>query len=145
MTFIRKTTKTWGLRTPFLMSKYFNGYEENHEMKNDVKVGRHAIFELYGCDSNLLDDEQYVVKVLTDAAHELGATVLSTSSYKFQPQGVTSIVLLSESHISIHTWPEKGLATCDIFTCGTCIPENGIVIFKEKFKATETNSLVFDR
>ena len=114
-------------------------------MKNDVKVGRHAIFELYGCNENLLDDEQYVVEVLTDVAHKLGATILSTSSHKFEPQGVTSILLLSESHISIHTWPEKRMATCDIFTCGKCIPENGIAIFKQKFKASETNSLVFDR
>lgn len=114
-------------------------------MKNGIKVGRHAIFELYGCDSNLLDDEEYIVNSLCEVANKLGATILSTSSHKFEPQGVTSILLLSESHISIHTWPEKGFATCDIFTCGTCIPEDGIEIFKTKFKATETNSIVFDR
>ena len=114
-------------------------------MKNGIKVGRHAIFELYDCSEELLDNEQYIVDSMIEVARELGATVLSSSSYKFTPQGVTAILLLSESHISIHTWPEKRLATCDIFTCGTCVPENGIAIFKTKFKAEETNSLVFDR
>lgn len=117
----------------------------DYEMRNGIKVGRHAIFELYGCQSSLLDDEQYIVDSLTRVAEQLGATVLSTSSHKFSPQGVTAILLLSESHISIHTWPEKQFATCDIFTCGTCVPEDGIEIFKSKFKATETNSIVFDR
>jgi S-adenosylmethionine decarboxylase len=114
-------------------------------MRNGIKVGRHAIFELYRCDAGLLDNEQYIVESMIEIANTLGATVLSSSSHKFEPQGVTAILLLSESHISIHTWPEKGLATCDIFTCGTCVPENGIQIFKDKFKAVETNSLVFDR
>ena len=114
-------------------------------MKNGDKVGRHAIFELYGCNFNLLNDEQFIVETMSQVARELGATILSTSSHKFQPQGVTAIILLLESHISIHTWPEKGLATCDIFTCGSCIPEDGINKFKIKFKAQETNSLVFDR
>jgi S-adenosylmethionine decarboxylase len=114
-------------------------------MKNGIKVGRHAIFELYNCSAELLDNEQYIVDSMVEIARELGATVLSSSSHKFAPQGVTAILLLSESHISIHTWPEKRLATCDIFTCGECIPEKGIETFKIKFKAEETNSLVFDR
>jgi S-adenosylmethionine decarboxylase len=114
-------------------------------MKNGIKVGRHAIFELYDCSSKLLDDEQYIVSSMVEIARQLGATVLSSSSHKFEPQGVTAILLLSESHISIHTWPEKGFATCDIFTCGSCIPEDGVAIFKQKFHAQETNTLVFDR
>lgn len=82
---------------------------------------------------------------MVEIARQLGATVLSSSSHKFEPQGVTAILLLSESHISIHTWPEKRFATCDIFTCGSCIPEDGVIIFKQKFQAQETNTLVFDR
>lgn len=114
-------------------------------MKNDAKVGRHAIFELIDCSKELLDDENYIVDTMIQIAHDLGATVLSTSSHKFKPHGVTAILLLSESHISIHTWPEKRLATCDIFTCGKCLPEKGVGMFKDKFKATETHSQVFDR
>ena len=87
-------------------------------MKNGEKVGRHAIFELYGCNSKLLDNENYIVDSLIEIAHELGATVLSSSSHKFHPQGVTAILLLSESHISIHTWPENSSAAVDVYTCG---------------------------
>jgi S-adenosylmethionine decarboxylase len=114
-------------------------------MRNGIKVGRHAIFELYGCSSSLLDDEDYIIDSLTQVAEQLGATVLSTSIHKFSPQGVTAILLLSESHISIHTWPEKQFATCDIFTCGNCIPDDGINKLKESFKSQETNSIIFDR
>lgn len=114
-------------------------------MRNGIKVGRHAIFELYGCNSDLLDDEEYINNSLSQVANNLGAIVLSISSYKFNPQGVTTICLLSESHISIHTWPEKQFATCDIFTCGSIVPDSGIEQLKLLFNATETNSIIFDR
>ena len=84
----------------------------------DETVGRHCIVELYGGNPNLLDSEEFINDALKEAAERSGATLLSLTSHKFEPQGVTALALLSESHISIHTWPELGYAAVDAFTCG---------------------------
>jgi len=82
-------------------------------------VGRHVIAELLGGNPNLLDDERYIRSALKEAAERAGGTVLDVTSHKFKPQGVTALALLSESHISIHTWPEHGYCAVDVFTCGS--------------------------
>jgi S-adenosylmethionine decarboxylase len=84
----------------------------------DETVGRHCIVELYDGNPNRLDDESFIRDALKEAAERAGATLLSLTSHKFEPQGVTALALLSESHISIHTWPELGYAAVDAFTCG---------------------------
>lgn len=81
-------------------------------------VGKHCILELYGCDADKLNDESFIRTTIATAAREAGATVLQLISHHFQPQGVTGLVLLAESHLSIHTWPESGYAAVDVFTCG---------------------------
>ena len=78
---------------------------------------KHILFTLKGCPYGLLDDEAHIRNVLANAAQLSESTLLNVSSHKFSPCGVT-IILLVESHISIHTWPENGLAVCDVFTCG---------------------------
>jgi S-adenosylmethionine decarboxylase len=82
-------------------------------------VGRHVIAELLGGNPNLLNDERYLRAALKEAAERAGGTVLDVTSHKFTPQGVTALALLSESHISIHTWPEHGYSAVDVFTCGS--------------------------
>ena len=77
---------------------------------------------------------------------ECKSTLLNLAAHKFDPQGVTSIAMLAESHISIHTWPEKGMAVCDIFTCGNdATPEVGVEFMKEQLKATDITSNEFIR
>ena len=84
----------------------------------DHPVGKHCILELYACDASKLNDESFIRTTIATAAREAGATVLQLISHRFQPQGVTGLVLLAESHLSIHTWPESGYAAVDVFTCG---------------------------
>jgi len=114
--------------------------------KLDESIGRHCIAELgEGC-SKLLNDEDYIKHCLREAAIESGATFLSVTSHKFEPQGVTAVALLSESHISIHTWPEHGYAAVDAFTCGThCNPEVAISYLKHCFKLKESHTKTFIR
>jgi len=81
-------------------------------------VGKHCILELYECDSSKLNDEAFLRDTITDAAKRAGATLLNLITHRFEPQGVTGLALLAESHISIHTWPEAGYAAVDVFTCG---------------------------
>ena len=88
---------------------------------NDEKLihhSKHLLLELYGCDYEKLNDESFLRCSLNRAAKLAKATVLNLISNKFEPQGVTAIALLAESHLSIHTWPESGYSAVDIFTCG---------------------------
>ena len=84
----------------------------------------------------MLDDEQFIIQLLTGAANLCRATILNTVSHKFYPQGVTSILLLAESHISIHTVPECGTAYADVYTCSSVDPIVGCKYIIEKIGAT---------
>ncbi len=81
-------------------------------------LGLHLLLELKECNPQLLDDLSYVRSSLIRAAEDVGAHIVGESFHRFTPQGVTGILSIAESHISIHTWPEYGYAAADIFTCG---------------------------
>jgi len=99
-------------------------------------MGQHYLLNLYKCSFVLLDDERCLIDLLENAATASGATVIQTISKKFEPQGVTVICLLSESHISIHTWPEEGKASVDVYTCGNnCNPKIGCDIIVQRLHA----------
>jgi S-adenosylmethionine decarboxylase len=84
-------------------------------------LGRHLLLELRECNMAVLDDLEYLENALVSAAREAGATVLDKSFHQFAPQGVSGVVLIAESHLSLHTWPEHAYAAVDIFTCGTTV------------------------
>jgi len=84
-------------------------------------LGRHLLVEFYGCDSKLLNDEKKLKAILETAADKCKATRIKTLFHKFNPQGISGIVIIAESHISIHTWPEYNVASVDIYTCGEVI------------------------
>ena len=86
--------------------------------KQLVFRSKHFLLELYGCDFEKLNDESFLSYTLNNAAKIANATVLNLITNKFEPQGVTAIALLAESHLSIHTWPEAQYSAVDIFTCG---------------------------
>ena len=107
---------------------------------------RHILFTLKGCDESLLDDESHIRNVLVKAAQLCKSTLLDISSHKFDPQGVTAVALLAESHISIHTWPENGMAVCDVFTCGEhTVPRAGVTYMYEAMSARDIVSNQFTR
>ena len=109
-------------------------------------VGLHCIYELYAGNQDKLNDEAFIKEALTQAAKESGATLISITSHKFNPQGVTALALLSESHISIHTWPERGYAAIDAFTCGSHTdPEKACNYLKQSFDSTEGSIRIFKR
>ena len=99
-------------------------------------VGKHCILELYNCDRRKLDDERFIRSAMRNAAVRAGATLLQLISHRFEPQGITSLALLAESHISIHTWPESGYAAVDVFTCGDhTMPESACRVLIEELRA----------
>lgn len=81
-------------------------------------LGKQIIADLYHCDEELLDDLEYVRKTVVEAAEKAETRIIDCKFHKFTPQGVSGVVVIAESHIAIHTWPEYGYAAIDIFTCG---------------------------
>ncbi len=97
-------------------------------------VGSHVLADISGSTSSLLNDSQALLDLLVRASEQAGATVLTAHHHAFEPQGVTAIVVLAESHVSIHTWPEWGGATLDAYTCGAADPELLMNIVIEELK-----------
>lgn len=106
-------------------------------------LGKHIILEMYGCEFNILNDEELLINIFKEAVKEAKMTLLNLASHKFNPYGFTAVALLSESHMSIHTYPELGYAAVDIFTCGNegdptlamevllriCLPDRKTIIY----------------
>ncbi len=84
-------------------------------------LGYHLLLELKECDRQLLDDPGRLEHLLVEAANRAGATVVQKAFHQFNPHGVSGVVIIAESHLFIHTWPEHGYAAVDIFTCGDTV------------------------
>ena len=114
--------------------------------EKSIHQSKHLLLELYKCDYQKLNDESFLRCILNRAAKLANATVLNLISNKFEPQGVTTIALLAESHISIHTWPESCYSAVDIFTCGQNMkPEIASQYLIESLKAEEHFLRVIER
>ncbi len=101
-------------------------------------LGTHIIVELSDCNAQILSDVEEVTKILVTAAKEANAEVLQTAFHRFMPQGVSGVVVIAESHLSIHTWPEYGYAAMDIYTCGdNTDPWKACRYAAEKFEAKQ--------
>jgi len=99
-------------------------------------LGRHVLAEVYGCSFDILNDVKKVEEIMVNAALEAGAEIREFVFHKFSPQGVSGVVVISESHLAIHTWPELGYAAVDVFTCGDKVdPWDACNYLAEKFQA----------
>ncbi len=87
-------------------------------------MGRHVIAELWGCDSEKLNDMKFIEETFVDAALKSGAEIREVAFHKFAPHGVSGVVIISESHLTIHSFPEHGYASIDVYTCGDRIDPN---------------------
>ena len=103
------------------------------KMKSDF--GKHYLIDLRDCDPEIIKSVDPTREIVLRAAKECGATILDNYFHQFQPMGVSGVVLIAESHISVHTWPESGFAAVDIFTCGEMKPQVAIDIMREGFRA----------
>ncbi len=114
-------------------------------MSSNFFLGKHLICEVYEVDPELLKDENFLRDVLLEAAKATGSTILGDFFYKFGGgEGVTGLIAIAESHLSIHTWPEHGYAAIDIFTCGSHVdPWKGLEVIKKRLrpKRVQTNEM----
>ena len=95
-------------------------------------AGSHLLLDLYGAKH--LDDIERIEQAMRDCVAECGATLLHIHLHHFSPSGgVSGVAVLSESHISVHTWPERNYAAFDVFMCGDAQPENSVAVLKRAF------------
>ncbi len=109
-------------------------------------LGRQILVEFYDCDKEILKDEKYIAKAMVDACIIGKATVVTHTFHSFSPFGVSGVVVIAESHVAIHTWPEYGYAAVDIFTCGDTIePWDLFNYLKEAFKSQRASNMELKR
>ena len=107
-------------------------------------AGMHVIVDLYGAKD--LDNIDLIESVIRECVTECGANLLHIHLHHFTPNdGVTGVAVLSESHISVHTWPERKFAAFDIFMCGESQPEKAIDILQKRFQSESSEIKLFRR
>jgi S-adenosylmethionine decarboxylase proenzyme len=106
---------------------------------------RHLLAEYHGCNRAVLDDIRRIEALLRVAAKAAGATIVASVVHPFSPQGVSGVVVIEESHLSIHTWPEHAYAAVDFFTCGQGLPEAAHEVLRAGLEAERAEVLVLDR
>ncbi len=103
-------------------------------------LGRHLVVEYFDCDPERINDVPYIEKAMVEAAEEAGATIINSTFHHFSPFGVSGVVVIQESHLAIHTWPEYGYASVDIYTCGEPVdPWKAYNYLKEKFGSAHSS------
>ncbi len=108
-------------------------------------TGRHLLVEYCGCDAGILNDPGRLEALMKRGVVAARATTLGAMFRRFAPQGVSGVVVLEESHFSIHTWPEYGYAAVDFYTCGDCVPEEAHQILREGLGASASEVMAIDR
>ena len=105
------------------------------------QLGRHIIAEFYNCDRDIVNNHALVEQYMNEAAEAANATIVTSDFHMFNPWGVSGAVIIQESHLTIHTWPEYGYAAVDLFTCGDSVnPWVAFEYLAEKFDAQKTES-----
>lgn len=115
--------------------------EEVHDFE-----GKHFVASYLGCDSEALGNVEEMIRAMDVAVEASGATILDKTSYTFPPNGLTIVYLLSESHASLHTYPEFNACFVDLFTCGDhCTPQGFDAALRDYLKPKEVNVRLFGR
>lgn len=107
--------------------------------------GRHLVAEYHDCDSAVLDDVEAIETLMQQAAVAAGATIVRTAFHRFAPTGVSGVVVIQESHLSIHTWPEERYAAIDFYTCGDCDPQVAHQVLARQLRADKGEMIMLQR
>ena len=99
-------------------------------------LGRHLLIEYYECNAEILNDVALIEEVMTEAACRTGATIVDSIFHLFNPHGISGVVVIAESHMAIHTWPEYAFVAVDLFSCGEGLdPNQAVTYLGERFRA----------
>ena len=109
-------------------------------------LGRHLLVEYYNCDPKILMDVERIEDILVGAAKRARAHVVDVVFHTFNPHGISGVVVIEESHLAIHTWPEHGFASVDIYTCGTSVnPWHSYKFLFKELKAKYSTAMEIKR
>jgi len=109
-------------------------------------LGRHLLIEYYGCSPDVINNQELVRAALLEAAKRANATIVTDIFHTFNPQGISGVIVIAESHIAVHTWPEHGCASVDVFSCGDKMTPDVIESFLlDVFKATRSSKTEIER
>lgn len=109
-------------------------------------LGRHILVEFYNCNPDILKDPLLIEQFMNEAALKANATIVNSVFHHFNPYGVSGAVIISESHLAIHTWPEYGYASVDVFTCGDKInPWVAFDFLESAFESDRSESVEIPR
>lgn len=109
-------------------------------------LGNHILVEFYGCDPKVLNDVKAIEEAMLKAAIDSGATIVSHDFHEFNPHGVSGVVVIAESHLTIHTWPEYEYAAVDLFTCGDTVDAwKGFVLLRNKLDSGHISTVEMKR
>jgi len=105
----------------------------------------HLLVEFFDCNKSILQSQTMIENLMNAAAKASNVTILQSAFHKFSPQGITGIIIISESHLSIHTWPEYGYASVDFYTCGDGNPENAYEVLLQGLEAKHSEKIMVGR
>ena len=108
-------------------------------------TGRHLLVEYKDCDKKALNDRLLIEELMRNAAKAADTTIVTSVFHPFFPQGISGVVVIEESHLSIHTWPEYGYAAVDFFTCGDGLPERAHEVLRNGLKAKASEVMFVNR
>ncbi|MDP2304931.1 MAG: adenosylmethionine decarboxylase [Pseudomonadota bacterium] len=111
-----------------------------------LALGTHLLVELYECDAAALDDVAGIELAMVEAALAGGATIIDRRFHRFAPHGVSGVVIIAESHLTIHTWPEHAYAAIDVFTCGSSVDTEACAAsLRERLQSKRHTTVSLDR
>ena len=108
-------------------------------------MGLHLLVEFWGCSRGTLDNPAYLEKELKRAAEKANTTIIGVCLHQFSPEGVSGVVVIQESHLSIHTWPEHGYAAVDFYTCGQGEPAQAYYVLREALSSQRAEIITVRR
>ncbi len=115
-------------------------------MKQTGPFATHTLIELHGCDTGLLNDPAALKELLLEAVRRGQGTIVTDVFHTFSPHGVSGIIVIAESHVAIHTWPEHGYAAIDLFYCGGTVQvHRAVETLRERFRPERIKFLVVRR
>lgn len=133
--------KTWLLSIFVAAAAFLHGSDESYHF-----AGKHFLGSYIGCDKDALANVNEMLAAMDKAVIASGATILNRTFHVFEPNGLTVVYLLSESHASLHTYPEHGACFVDLFTCGDhCSPDGFDKFLREYLEPAEVNARIFIR
>jgi S-adenosylmethionine decarboxylase len=138
--------KTWPYIQKTTLAEFFAGERRTERRERVQALGRHLLLELFDCDAEALNSLEIVKSSMVEAAKRAQATIVDVVFHEFNPFGISGVVVIAESHLAIHTWPEYRYAAVDVFSCGDVLqPQTAADYLVEQLGAARASVVELQR